>query len=416
MSGARIITIGPATMDDDAGRFVARALQVEGVPVASRQIVDEDAEAVEAALGAALGAPGLVVVLDPPGGSGGEIARRMLARLSGSRLVLNDRLRELLERDCARRDQAMPRRLDRLALLPRGAELVCAADGAPGWTMETAGVVVVVLPHGSASLPSLVDERLLPLARRRLGGESSAVRTLYTTGLPPADVEDRLGAWLGREGPVAVSTSIVEGDVWVRVLARGASHDVALRLLTPVEKAVREALGDACFGRDTDTLEAVVGGLMIERGLRVSVAESCTGGLLGHRLTAVAGSSRYFERGIVAYSNRAKIELLGVPPALIDAHGAVSAEVASAMVDAMCRASGSPCSLAVTGNAGPDDTATAAAGTVFIACAGPWAPSSSAVRRLHFGGGRDAVKWRASQAALDMLRRGLVRWPPSAPR
>src|SRR5262249_56493039 len=123
----------------------------EGVAVASRQSVDGDAEAGEAALGAALGAPGLVVVLDPPGGWGGEIARRMLARLSGSRLVLNDRLRELLERDCARRDQAMPRRLDRLALLPRGAGLLCAADGAPGGQIETPGGAGVALPPGPAA-------------------------------------------------------------------------------------------------------------------------------------------------------------------------------------------------------------------------------------------------------------------------
>jgi PncC family amidohydrolase len=149
----------------------------------------------------------------------------------------------------------------------------------------------------------------------------------------------------------------------------------------------------------------VVGGLLLARGWTVSVAESCTGGLLGHRLTNIAGSSRYVERGVVVYSNRAKEELLGVPEPLLRAHGAVSAPVARAMAEGICRVSGSPCGLAVTGIAGPDGgSADKPVGTVYVGAA---TPSGVEARHCRFGGDRVAIKWQSSQAALDMLRRQL---------
>jgi nicotinamide-nucleotide amidase len=137
----------------------------------------------------------------------------------------------------------------------------------------------------------------------------------------------------------------------------------------------------------------------------VSVAESCTGGLLGNRLTNIAGSSRYIERGVIVYSNRAKEELLGVPEHLLRAHGAVSEPVARAMAEGVCRISSSPCGLAVTGIAGPDGgSAEKPVGTVYIGCA---TPRGIEVRRCRFDGDRVTIKWQSSQTALDMLRRRL---------
>jgi nicotinamide-nucleotide amidase len=148
-----------------------------------------------------------------------------------------------------------------------------------------------------------------------------------------------------------------------------------------------------------------VGTLLRERGLAVSTAESCTGGLVAHRLTNVPGSSRYVERGVVVYSNEAKEELLGVPGDLLRAHGAVSAPVAEAMARGICRVGNTACGIAVTGIAGPDGgSREKPVGTVFIAVA---SPRGVEVRRFRFPGGRGAVKWQSAQAALDMLRRAL---------
>lgn len=409
MIGARVVTVGAAhvaTRDDAAGLMVARALLSEGLPVLSREIVDEDEAALEMALGAA-GRAGLTVLLAAPGGSAGEIVRRVVARTAGARLILHGRLLDLMQEEFARRGQAMPRRADRLALLPQGAELWTASAGEPGWAIETPQGLTAVLPLGAAHLDELVESRLRPAARGRLGlGGASLLRTLRATGLSPGDAEERLGAWLGREGPVEVSCLPVDADVWVRLLARGASRGLAEAARADVEPAVREALGAACYGADEDTLEGVVGRLLVTRGLTVAVAESCTGGLLAHRLTSVPGASRYFDRGLVVYSRAAKNGLLGVPEALLRAHGTASAPVTEAMRDGICRASRSPCGLAVTGIAGPEGgTPDTPVGTVFV---GARAPGGALVQRFRFAGTREAIKWQASQAALDMLRRLLA--------
>jgi nicotinamide-nucleotide amidase len=162
--------------------------------------------------------------------------------------------------------------------------------------------------------------------------------------------------------------------------------------------------------RDDPSLERAVGDLLRARGLTVAVAESCTGGLLGHRLTNIPGSSAYFERGVMVYSNRAKQEMLGVPDAILHEHGAVSAPCAEAMVRGVLRISGADCGLAVTGIAGPDGgTPTKPVGTVFIGVAVRDRVES---RHFHFTGDRASVKWQSSQMALDMLRRRLEESPP----
>jgi len=407
VSAAWVLTVADGAADDTAARTVARALASAGVQVASRQVVDESEAALEAALRGALEAGGLLVVLAQPGGSAGELVPRMIARLTGARLVLNEKRLALLEAAFAKRGQAMPRRLDRLALLPKGALLLPSApDGWDGWSLERKSGIIVVLPLGSPHLADMTGDFLE--SRGSLSADGAVVqRVLLTTGLGLADAEERLGSWLGKEGEVAVSCVPVGGDVHVRLAGRGPTAALAESALLPVEAEVRAALGLDCYGQDEDTLEAVVGRLLLDGGLTVSVAESCTGGLLGHRLTNIAGSSRWVERGVIVYSNRAKEDLLGVPEALLRAHGAVSAPVAEAMVVGICRASGSPCGLAVTGIAGPDGgSAEKPVGTVYLACA---APEGVEVRRHRFTGGRAAIKWQSSQAALDMLRRRLAR-------
>ncbi|HET6368903.1 MAG TPA: nicotinamide-nucleotide amidohydrolase family protein [Pseudomonadales bacterium] len=415
----RILTVGVAELagrDDAAGLAVARALRADGVPVASRAVVDEDEAALEAALGPALGGGGVVVVLAPPGGSAGDIVRRVLARLAGVRLVLSERLLDLLEADFARRGRALPRRLERLALLPQGAQLWAApagggaastAGGPPGWALEARGTLVAVLPLDAPDLGALVEQHLRPAARDRAGaGGVALVSLLRTTGVSAADAEERLAPWLGKEGPVTVSCLVVDGDVWVRLLARAPSRAVAEAALTDAGPAVREALGTDCYGADGESLEVVVGALLRARGLAVSTAESCTGGLVAHRLTNIPGSSRYVDRGVVVYSNEAKTDLLGVPAELIRAHGAVSAPVAEAMARGVCRLGGTACGVAITGIAGPDGgSPEKPVGTVFIGVA---APAGVEVRRFLFPGGREAVKWQSAQAALDMLRRALL--------
>jgi nicotinamide-nucleotide amidase len=401
-AGVRLIAIGPplALVDDDTAA-VATALAAAGVGVESRTLVEED----EAALERALTPPTtLTVLVAGPGGSTGDVVRRVLARATGTRLVLNERMLAELEAQHRRRDRPLPRRDERLALLPQGA--VVWTDGEPAWALETDAAAWVVLPRGG--LGTATTDALVDFARARLGrGGASAVRTLRTAGVALAEVETRLAPWLGPDGggDVLVTAVPTDGEVWVRLRARGVTPEAAVDTLAAAEQEVAQALGADCYGRDGDALEQVVGRQLVARGLTLAVAESCTGGLLGHRLTGIAGSSAFFERGVVVYSNRAKQELLGVPEEILRTHGAVSRPCAEAMVRGICERSGAACGLSITGIAGPDGgTPTKPVGTVFIGVAVP-----GAVEALHFrfAGGRAAVKWQSSHVALDMLRRRL---------
>ncbi|HZF02978.1 MAG TPA: nicotinamide-nucleotide amidohydrolase family protein [Patescibacteria group bacterium] len=399
--GVRVIGVAAdAASGGDPTAPVQAALVAAGVPVEGRVLVDDDEAALERALGPE--AP-LSVVVAGPGGSAGDTVRRVLARLCGARLVLNERMLAALEASYRRHDRPLPRRAERLALLPQGATPWPGDEGEPAWAVDTPRGAFAVVPRGTPS--AALSAQLIDFARSLVGARGVVTRTLRTAGVSLGDVEDRLAEWLGREGDVAVSTVPADGEVWVRLRARGITVEAAAAALDAVESHVTAALGDDCYGRDGETLEHVVGHRLRARGLTVATAESCTGGLVGHRLTNVAGSSAWFERGVVVYSNRAKQELLGVPEDVLKAHGAVSAPCAEAMARGICAAAQTPCGVAVTGIAGPDGgTPQKPVGTVFIGVA---VAGEVTARHFRFSGDRAAVKWQSAQMALDMLRRRL---------
>jgi nicotinamide-nucleotide amidase len=399
---ARVVAVGVPPDGGDADvAAVSTVLRDAGLPVTSRVFVDDDEAALEQALAPG---PAVTVVLVGHGGVAGDAVRRVVARAAGARLVLSERMLGALTEHHRRRDRPLPRRAERLALLPQGAAVWVGDDVEPGWALESPGGAVAVLARGG--LGAVATAALAALARERLAGRPQiAVRTLKTAGVALADVEERLLDWLGKEGPVTVTTLPAGGEVWVRLTARAATSAEVTEALAAVQPRIADALGADLYGEGDDSLELVVGRRLRERRLMVSVAESCTGGLLGHRLTSVPGSSAYFERGVIVYSNRAKQELLGVSEDVLRAHGAVSGPCAEAMVTGLCERTGSECGISVTGVAGPDGGSVAKpVGTVFIGLAIAGEVSS---RRYRFDGDRAAVKWQSAEMALDLLRRGL---------
>ena len=401
-AGVRLVVLGaPAAPVDDDAAVVTTALATAGVGLESRTVVDEDETALERSLTPS--APLTIIVTGPT-----DIARRVLARATGTRLVLNEKMLAALEELHRRRDRPLPRRDERLALLPQGATVWATTDGEPGWMLDTDAAAWVVLPRGG--LTAATTTLLTDVARARAGrGAAAAMRTLRTAGVSLAEVEERLGAWLGpgeSGSDASVSVATVDGEVSVRLRTRGVSPEAAAQTLAALEERIVEVLGEDCYGRDGETLEQAVGRRLLARGFTLALAESCTGGLVGHRLTNIPGSSAFFERGMVVYSNRAKEELLGVPSEVLRVHGAVSRPCAEAMVRGACARSGATCGLAITGIAGPDGgTATKPVGTVFIGVAVAGAVEA---RQFRFAGGRSSVKWQSSQMALDMLRRRLA--------
>jgi len=405
---ALVVTVGVALgADEHDVAALTHALTEAGLAVAGRFAVDDDEAALEQAL--AIGAA-VTVIVAGSGSSSGDVVRRALARMTGARLILSDRALEALTERYRRRDRALPRRAERLALLPQGAVLWLSPDSDPAFVLETGGRAIAVLPRG-ADLAALARQHLVPFLAGRTGpGETVRTRTLRTAGVSIGDVEERLADRMTHADATITVLPAGSGDfeVWVRIVARGPG---AAETLARVEREVADVLGEDCYGRDGETLERVVGRLLVERGLTLSVAESCTSGLLGHRLTDVAGSSAYFERGVLVYSNQAKQDLLGVPEAILRSHGAVSAPCALAMARGICARSGNPVGLAITGIAGPDGgTPAKPVGTVFIGVA---VSDDVEARRFQFAGDRSSVKWQSTQMALDLLRRRLLRFPPS---
>jgi nicotinamide-nucleotide amidase len=397
-AAVRIVSVGAAV--DGGGHAdaatIAAALASAGLNAGAHVAIDDDDDALEAALRL----EGVTAIVAGVGGSSGDSVRRVLARITGARLLLNERMRVLLEAHYARIDRPVPRSAERLALLPRGAAVAEGDD--PVWSLESGTATWIVFLRGRVG----ALDTLVSLAGARAGKRGAiAVRTFKTAGVSTDEIEDRLVDRLGARD-VTLTTLPGDGEVWVRVRARGRTPDAAVKRLAEVESIVTELLDDDCYGRDSDTLEVVVGHLLRERGLMLAVAESCTGGLVGHRITGVPGSSAYFERGVMVYTNKAKEEMLGVDEAILRTHGAVSAPCAEAMARGVCERSGAACGLSITGIAGPGGATPAKpVGTVYIGLA---VQGDVVARHFRFVGDRASVKWQSSVMALDMLRRRLA--------
>jgi PncC family amidohydrolase len=401
---AELVTVSadPEGMGADAALAVGRMLEREGCPVRARHVVPAEEEAVERALRQAAAEGGLVVAVGEGDGAGS--LRQALARCLGSRLVLSTRALDALTTAYAARGQAVPGRTEQLALVPQGATVVVPAEaGEPGLLAELGTAVVLVLPAVRAVAVALARIHLLPRLARPGAGPIVLVRTLRLVGLDVGTAEAQLQAALRGGDGVSGHVIDVGEECWARVRLRADSSAGAEATFAALEPALRGAFGAAWYGVDDEALEVVVGRLLRARGLTVALAESCTGGLVGHRLTQVAGSSAYFERGFVVYSNEAKQALLGVPESVLRERGAVSAACAESMARGARERASTDIGLSVTGIAGPDGgTPTKPVGTVFVGLA-DW--QGAVVERHRFGGDREGNKALSAARALDLLRR-----------
>jgi nicotinamide-nucleotide amidase len=304
----------------------------------------------------------------------------------------------------------MPAANRQQAMLPEGARKLRNNHGsAPGiWLEDDRGRWVAMLPGVPREMRGMLGDTLVPLLRERLGDDRRVVRsrTLRTTGVGESFIADRVATIHAGLGDVGLAYLPNAEGTDLRVTARGVPPDEADRRLAAAAARLREVVGDAVYGEDGADLAAVVLDLSRERGLTIGVAESCTGGLLGARLTAIAGSSDVVLGGVIAYSNGLKSALLDVPPALLVEHGAVSEPVVRAMAAGARAAAGSAIGVAITGIAGPGGgTEEKPVGTVWIATD---LDGVVEARRLRLIGDRAEIRQRAAQAALEMIRRRML--------
>jgi nicotinamide-nucleotide amidase len=301
----------------------------------------------------------------------------------------------------------MPEINRRQAMVPRGAVVIENAKGsAPGLWIDHENKSVLLLPGPPRELKPMLAGLVEGRLHERASGEPLARRLVRIVGRIESDVDQVLQSlyreWSAASPPIAATILAAFGSIELHLSAR-ASADVVEEALNTAVRRVVELIGADVYSTDGRTLEQVVGDLLVGKVLRIGAAESCTGGLITSRLTDVPGSSRYVDRSVVTYSNEAKSELLGVPPEMLNAHGAVSEPVAQAMADGIRMRAGVNVGVGVTGIAGPTGgTPEKPVGMVVIAVT---TAGERRCRTYRFYGEREQVKFQAANAALDMVRR-----------
>ncbi len=392
---------------DTNSLFLSEELLPLGIETAFKTVVGDSEKDMEEAFRRALDRADVVIITGGIGPTEDDITRKVAAKIVKKRLVLNEEALKAIHARLAGRGRDVIVANDRQALIPAGARLLHNPVGiAPGFFIDEDDAFIAVLPGVPREMRAMFNEGLKPaLGERSRGKRFIRRRALHTCGLSESAVNQAIQDVLKREEPV-VGLTAKETGVDIRIISHQAGAEQAQSVVDKTEASIREKLGDAVYGVDGQALEEVVGALLKQRRLKIAVAESCTGGLVGARITNIAGSSEYFERAVVTYSNAAKSELLGVPAELIARHGAVSSEVAAAMAQGIRQGAKTDLGLAVTGIAGPGGgTEQKPVGLVYTALAG-----NQGVKTLEhrFLGDREQIRMRASQMALDMVRRLLI--------
>lgn len=406
-----LITIGDELLlgftIDTNGAYLARKLAERGVAVARRTSVGDTMDAIVAALRDALERTGAVITTGGLGPTSDDLSRDAVATVFGRKMIVDEaHLAWMRERWKTRFGREMPESNRRQAMLPDGARKLDNRHGsAPGlFIMDGKDRWVAMLPGVPREMRGMTDDALLPLlAELGVGGDRVIKsRTLRTTGIAESALQDRLN---GLSLPADASLAYLPGvdGVDLRVTLDSPTVDAADRALAGVASRLHDRVGDTIYGEGEADLASVLLDLCRARALRIAVAESCTGGLLGARLTTIPGSSEVFVGGVIAYANAVKVSDLGVPQSDLDSFGAVSEPVVRRMAVGARERFGAELGLAVTGVAGPGGgTPEKPVGLVWIAAA---FRDQVEARKFQSVGDRGEVRYRAAQAVMDLARR-----------
>ncbi|MBM4381870.1 MAG: competence/damage-inducible protein A [Deltaproteobacteria bacterium] len=417
---AEVLTIGDELLRgeivDSNKSFLSEKLL--GIEVETRfhaSVNDDPADMRDAFLRAADRSE-IVLVSGGLGPTRDDLTVEVLAQTFGRALVQHEPSLRRIEEFFARNQRAMSPSNAKQALVPEGCEVLPNPVGtAPGCMLDVGRAVFFCMPGVPRELYRMMEEQVLPRVAARLGGSRGVMRAalLRTFGLGESNLEDTL-ADVGREEGVILGFRTAFPDNFLRPVARAKTAPEADAKLARASAAIEAKLGPLVYTRGDETMESVVGRMLAERGLTLATAESCTGGLIGARLTAVAGSSRYYRGGVVAYANEAKRDLLGVSEALLREHGAVSAPVARAMAEGARARLGADLALATTGISGPDGgTPEKPVGLVWIALA---SKDGTEAEQMIFPFDRERHRVITAQTALDWVRRSLLGLPRLVPR
>ena len=415
LATAEIVAVGSellgTTRVDTNSLYLSGALAALGVVLRAKSVVGDDRRDLASIFSQALSRADLVICTGGLGPTDDDLTREVVAHVLGLELVEDPAITEQIERRFAARGLRMPDVNRRQAMVPHGATVLDNPNGtAPGLFIDTGAKVVVLLPGPPRELQPMFERLAAGPLQTRAGRERIHRVSFFVTGRGESHLEEIAqpiySRWTGDDPPIETTILASPGQIEVHLMTRSADAAAAGERLARAQADLCAAIGRDVFSTDGRAMEQIVGELLRDRGLTIAIAESCTGGLLASRLTDVPGSSSYVLAGVVAYSNASKTALAGVDPQLIAAHGAVSEPVAVALADGIRERAGADLGVGITGIAGPGGgSEQKPVGTVAVAITGA---AGARVRTFSFPGGRAQVKFSATQAALDMVRRMLT--------
>lgn len=409
---ASIIAVGTEMLGDtrlDTNSLtITRTLERFGVSLVRKSVVGDDRAAIAAELRFSLSLCDIVVISGGLGPTEDDLTRDGVSDALGLELNEDPSITEKIEARFRKRNMRMPDVNRRQARIFAGQKVLPNARGtAPGFHINVAfggnQKHIWIFPGVPFELEGMVSDDLQPWLESVMH-QTFYRRAIKIVGLPESSVEEKIHSFYRAHEDEPITILATNAEIQLHLQARGSS-DEAYPKLNAMEHEIRELLGDRVYGVDGDKLESVVGRMLAGRGETVATAESCTGGLLASRITDVSGSSAYFLGGTVTYSREAKLFMLGIDPAVIDAEGEVSESVAIAMARGARRRFNTTYGVGITGIAGPTGgTAEKPVGTVFIAVS---SLHDAASKKWSFLGSREMIKFFSTQYALDMLR-GLI--------
>ena len=408
---AEIIAIGSElltpTKTDTNSLWLTEKLNEIGIEVKLKTIVGDDEARLEETIKDAIKRSDIVISTGGLGPTEDDITRKISAQAVGRELVFHEELVEDLIERFRRWGREMPEINKRQAFIIEGAEILPNPNGsAVGMSVKIGEKFFVILPGPPRELKPMFEKYVLPKLRETAGEIFVKRKVLRVTGLGESAADELIAPIYTLYKNPNTSTLFNKSELEIHLTAQAATEADANALNEELAAKIIEKLGVAVFSLNGETMEEIVGKLLRERSETLSVAESCTGGLIGARLTDVAGSSDYFIEGAVVYANQAKIETLGVSAELIEKYGAVSAPVAEAMASGMREKAKTDYAVSVTGIAGPTGgSEEKPVGLVFVGYADEAQIKSV---KVNLPGDRYLIRWRASQFALDYLRRKLL--------
>ncbi len=374
-------------------------------------VVGDNLQRVAAAIRSAVDRADALVITGGIGPTQDDLTREAICLATGREMAFSEEYAERLRDWWAARGRELPPTNLRQAEYPEGAVQLPNPKGtAPGLRLEVDGTWVFALPGVPQEMLPMIDNEVVPFLVKEAGGDQGVVhsRLLRTWGESESQIAHLLGDLYERSTNPTLAFLASAGEIKIRLTARAAGTDEAVELIAPVEEEVRRRLGPRVFGADGDTIEQVVLRLLEDRGWTLATAESATAGMLASRITSVPGVSAVYQGGVVAYTERLKHDLLGVPVELMAEHGVVSEETAQAMAEGAVSRLGADAAVAVTGSAGPEPLERGV-GTMVVAVA---TLDGTQVRTLQLPGDRERVRVYTATAALHHLRLAVAgeRW------